>query len=223
MTTPFRGFGYWPLHGAVGAFGETALSVPAAGPSHLESLPTTDNGLDAVRATLRKMAAIIRKYSSDVTTLNAARTILVNCGIQDQRTSRKLAISCLQAWVRDNIVYVYDPADAELLQTPPQTLSIGTGDCDDKVMLLLAMLRSINFEVELLAVGGCGAGWAEVCSADPTVPPPYSHVLGAVRCGALTGRGPEWLDGWLTLETIVAGAAPGYKPPGMQVVMAWRV
>jgi transglutaminase-like putative cysteine protease len=191
--------------------------------SQLESLPVTDNGLDAVRATLRKMAAIIRKYSSDVTTLNTARQILTANGITDIRPQKKQAIAALQGWVRDHIVYVYDPRNTELLQTPPQTLSIGTGDCDDKTMLLLAMLESVGFTTELLAVGGTGAGWQSDCGGSTGAPPPYSHVLGAVRYGALTGRYPKFLDGWVTLETIVPGARPGYMPPGVKVVMPYEI
>ncbi len=193
--------------------------------SQMESLPVTDGGLDAIRATLKKMAAIIRKYASDATTLNAARSICVSAGITDQRQARKRCIQLLQNWVRDSIAYFYDPRDTELLQTPPQTLNIGTGDCDDKTILLLAMLQSIGYDTELLAVGGVGSGWdpAGYNPVDPTQPPAFSHVLGAVRCGPLNGRLPPFLDGWLTLETIVAGAQPGYKPAGVRVIMPWRI
>lgn len=200
------------------SLGRLTLSGAGDTPAQVESLPITDGGVDAVRATLRKMSAIIRKYSSDVTTLNAARHILVMAGLADQRPQKKLAITALQNWVRDHIVYVYDPREVELLQTPPQTLSIGTGDCDDKTILLLAMLESINFETELLAVGGVGSAWGN----EPGEPPNFSHVLGAVRFGPVTGRLPPFLDGWLTLETIVPGAPPGYRPPGIRVIMPWR-
>lgn len=189
--------------------------------SQIEDLPATDNGLDAVRATLRKMAAIIRKYSADATTLNMARALCVDAGVTDQRQARKTCITVLQNFVRDQIAYFYDPRTTELLQTPPQTLAIGTGDCDDKTILLLAMLESIGYETELLAVGGIGKGWdpSPGNPVDPAQPPPFSHVLGAVRYGPLTGRLPPFLDGWLTLETIVHGAQPGYKPPGVRVIM----
>lgn len=202
------------LH-SLGRFGLTAQT---------ESLPETDGGLDAVRATLAKMAAIVRKYSSDATTLTAARNIAVAAGVKDTRTQRKQAINALQGWVRDTIAYFHDPRQAELLQTPPYTLSVGTGDCDDKTILLAAMLESIGFETELLAVGGTGQGWDPSCDGpDPYTPPSFSHVLGAVRYGPMTGKLPAFLDGWLTLETIIAGAPPGYKPPGIRVYMPWRI
>lgn len=189
-----------------------------------DTLPMTDGGLDAVRKTLKLMAAIVRKYRSDTTTLNAATTLLTSAGITDMRTQKRQAITILQAWVRDNIAYFYDPRDVELVRTPPETLKRGVGDCDDKTVLLLAMLESVGFTTELLGVGGVGKGWDPGCAPQsPGVPPAYSHVLGAVQFGAPTGKGPPFLDGWLTLETIVAGKGPGWKPPGIRVVMPWRI
>lgn len=204
------------LH-SLGRFGATT--------SQVDSLPVTDNGLDAVRATLKKMGAIIRKYSADATTVNFARNVCVSSGVRDQRQARRQCICALQNWVRDHIAYFYDPRNTELLQTPPQTLNIGTGDCDDKTILLLAALESIGYETELLAVGGVGRGWDPNPGnpVDPLQPPPFSHVLGAVRFGPVTGRLPPFLDGWLTLETIVTGAQPGYKPPGVRVIMPLNI
>lgn len=189
-----------------------------------DTLPLTDNGLDAVRKTLKLMSAIIRKYRSDVTTLNTATQIALNAGVTDMRTQKRLAINALQAWVRDNIAYFYDPRETELIRTPPETLKRGVGDCDDKTVLLLSMLEALGLETELLAVGGIGRGWdPDGCAMQaPGMPPPYSHVLGAVRYGAQNGRAPPFLDGWLTLETIVSGATPGWKPPGIRVIMPWR-
>jgi transglutaminase-like putative cysteine protease len=112
----------------------------------------------------------------------------------------------------------------EYIRTPPETLKQGVGDCDDKTVLVLALLEGVGFETELLAVGGEGKGWDPSCySGIPGVPPAYSHVLGAVRFGPQTGNLPPFLDGWLTLETIVAGKGPGWKPPGVRVIMPWRI
>lgn len=190
----------------------------------VDSLPMTDGGLDAVRKTLKLMAAIVRKYGSDVTTVNTSTDILKGAGIRDLRLQRRQAIGILQAWVRDRIAYFYDPVDTELVRTPPETLKRGVGDCDDKTVLLLAMLRAVGFETELLGVGGEGRGWDPSCA--PPIPgglPAYSHVLGAVKYGKPTGRRPGFLDGWLILETIVPAAGPGWRPPGIRVIMPWRI
>lgn len=191
--------------------------------SQTESLPLTDGGLDAVRATLRQMVAIVRRYRKDATTIEWARCVLIEAGIEDVREQRWETICCLQAWVRDNIVYVPDPRDDELLQTPPKTLSMCTGDCDDKSILVAAGLETCGFATEFLGVGGIGDGWGNSPEDIVNDTPPYSHVLAAVQHGRRTGRRPSFLDGWVTLETIVPGASPGYFPPGVCVIMPARV
>lgn len=191
--------------------------------SRLEPLPGGNNGLDAVRATLRKMVAIVRKYSSDMTTIATATGIIRQAGITDTRPQRYQVIKAIQNWVRDNIGYVHDPAGIEMLQTPPATLARGYGDCDDKTILICALLKALGFETELLGVGGVGAGWDTGCEVDENGNPEYSHVLAAVRYGATTGKKPPFLDGWLTLETIVPGAAPGWFPRGVRVIMPARI
>lgn len=204
---------------SLGAFGDAESAV-----SLTDTLPVTDGGLDAVRKTLRMMAAIIRKYTSDATTGNAAREILISGGIRDIRAQRRQAIHLIHQWVRDNIVYVYDPLGVEQLQTPPQTLKIRTGDCDDKVILELTLLASVGFDTELLGVGGEGHGWDPACGPQyPGGLPAYSHVIGGVKFGRPTGRLPPFLDGWLTLDPIVRGSLPGWKPPGIRVIMPWHI
>lgn len=210
----------------LGYLGSTPTTTVTSGGTTAitDSLPITGGGLDAVRATLKKMAAIVRKYRSDQTTAETARRIMMAGGITDLRNQRRQVITVLQNWVRDHIVYVYDPREVEWIQTPPKTLSLGTGDCDDKIILLLSFLESVGFTTELLAVGGEGAGWDPGCAgAFPGQPPAYSHVLGAVRYGPVTGKLPPFLDGWLWLETIVKGANPGYKPPGIRVIMPYHI
>lgn len=211
--------------GYLGASTPVTTATTSGGATAItDTLPVTGGGLDAVRKTLKMMAAIIRKYRGDQTTAETARHILIAGGITDIRNQKRQAITLLQNWVRDNIVYVYDPREVEWIQTPPKTLSLGTGDCDDKITLLLAMLESVGFTTELLAVGGEGQGWDPSCAgAYPGQPPAYSHVLGAVSYGAPTGKLPWFLDGWLWLETIVKGANPGYKPPGIRVIMPYRI
>lgn len=187
----------------------------AAVPFFLGSLPTTGNGTDAVKRTLSDMAAIVRKYRSDATTGNVARQILTANGIRDARSQRAAVVALLQHFARDRITYVPDPVDVEQLQTPPRTLTIGTGDCDDKAILLATLLQSVGFrQVRFIAVGGSGEEWgSEDDPASEGGPPPYSHVLVQIRNGS----------GWLCLETIVPGAEPGWCPKGVQVLMPWHI
>lgn len=211
----------YPTMGYLGSTAPTATVTSGGVTAITDTLPVTGGGLDAVRATLKKMAAIIRKYRGDQTTAETARQILMAGGITDIRTQRRQAVTLLQNWVRDRIAYVYDPREVEWIQTPPKTLSLRTGDCDDKIILLLAMLESVGFSTILLAVGGEGAGWDPTCAgAYPGQPPAYSHVLGGVFFGPPIARGER---SWLWLETIVKGANPGYKPPGIRVIMPYHI
>ena len=61
--------------------------------------------------------------------------------------------SRLFEYVRDQIRYVRDIADVETLHDPATILRQGAGDCDDKCILLAALLLSIGFEhIEFVAV-----------------------------------------------------------------------
>lgn len=155
-------------------------------PHVLADLP---DGVDAIRATLKYMVKFARKYDHDMSVVDAARRILKEQRIGERDWSGEIA--ALQRWVRDGVRYVRDPKGAEMVQTPPRTLTILTGDCDDKATLLAALLGSIGFATRFLAIGFDGGA--------------YSHVLPEVRLGTR----------WIPLETIVPGAAPGWLPPNI--------
>lgn len=131
------------------------------------------------------MVQIVRKYRSDVTTIEAARRITE--GVPER--SLRGNVEALQKWVRDHIRYVMDPRDLEMVQTPPQTLKIRTGDCDDKSVLLATMLETMGYPT-----GFCALGFRNE---------PFSHVIALVRSGKR----------WCPLETIVPGVGPGWSPP----------
>lgn len=181
-------------------------------PAILDTLPETDGGLDAVRKTLRLMVAITRKYRTDAACVNVARQILVARGIRDVRHEKPLSIRHLHCWVRDTIIYCPDPQDVELLQTPPQTLTIGTGDCDDKAMLVATLLATCGFATRFKAVGGVGSEWSGN-EADEGEDPGYSHVFAEVRLGTR----------WLGLDTIVSTSTPGWEPPNIGCLMVAHV
>lgn len=58
----------------------------------------------------------------------------------------------LHAFVRDDIRYVQDTSGIELLHEPATLLAIGAGDCDDKAILLSALLESIGHRTRFIAV-----------------------------------------------------------------------
>ncbi len=95
----------------------------------------------------------------------------------------------LHRFVRDNIRYVKDVHGVETLQTPERTLINGQGDCDDKSILLSAMLESIGTPTRFVAMS-----FAPFKN--------YSHVMIEARLGTR----------WIPLETTEPVAA-GWRPP----------
>lgn len=59
----------------------------------------------------------------------------------------------IHAFVRDHIRYVQDTTDVETVATPEKTLEYGAGDCDDKSVLLCALLESIGHKTRFIAIG----------------------------------------------------------------------
>jgi transglutaminase-like putative cysteine protease len=69
----------------------------------------------------------------------------------DQKDFRGEACACL-AFVRDRIRYVRDIRDVETVHFPTTLLDAGAGDCDDKSILLAALLNSIGHRVRFIAI-----------------------------------------------------------------------
>ena len=98
----------------------------------------------------------------------------------------------IQRWVRDNIRYTKDIYGVETLHTAEKTLELGYGDCDDKSILVSAMLESIGHPTRLKAVG----------FTHNTL----SHVYPVVR---IKGK-------WIPVETTENGWELGREPPGIK-------
>ncbi len=121
-----------------------------------------------------QMSRLTRQYSTDPMIYGTARHIVAS--VPEKAWRRE--VDALFYFVRDTIRYTLDPHECEGLQTPVDTLLFKAGDCDDKAMLLGALLISIGYPVEFVAV--------QVDNA-----PHYSHVF------------PRTLvnNAWVNLET----------------------
>ena len=64
-----------------------------------------------------------------------------------------MEISALLRWVQRNIRYTMDIRGVETIQTPPNTLRLKAGDCDDMSMLLASLLESVNHPTRFVAIG----------------------------------------------------------------------
>lgn len=95
----------------------------------------------------------------------------------------------LHEYVRDRIRYVKDPDDRELVQSPTATLAIGQGDCDDKSVLLAALLKSIGHPARFKAIAVDG---------DPR----FCHVYVETKLG----------NSWVACETTEPWPLGAYAP-----------
>lgn len=107
-----------------------------------EHLPS---GIAGTRRTLDVMAAAVRGelgpdfvgYRSESIRQFANQ---VCSGVQRHEGE----LGTLFFFVRDRVQYRLDPVQVERVQDPAQTLQLGSGDCDDKCVLLAALLASIG-------------------------------------------------------------------------------
>lgn len=96
----------------------------------------------------------------------------------------------LHQFVRDDIRYVRDPVGVELVSTPARTLDTRAGDCDDKSVLLAALLESLGHPTRFKAIALKGG--------------PFSHVYVETKIG----------EAWVPLETII-NRPMGWYPNGV--------
>lgn len=159
--------------------------TPARPIARLGSIP---DGRAGTVATLKQMRQLtrdaIRAPNQQVRTL-AQRLV-------EFLPSRSYAreVHRLHQFVRDEIRYVRDPVGVELVSTPTRTLETRQGDCDDKSVLLAALLESIGHPARFKAVALHGG--------------PLSHVYVETKIG----------ESWVPLETII-DRPMGWFPMGI--------
>lgn len=158
----------------------------------LSGLP---DGVAGTRATLKRMAALVKQYKKDpglnLLALDLTRGLASYDSLGEIRR--------LQRFVRDQIRYVMDVEGVETLRTPPVTLEYAAGDCDDKSVLLCTLAATIGYSTQFIAVGFDGEN--------------YSHVLGAVKLGTRV----------IPCETIMPGVDIGWFPPRADPVLPWNI
>jgi transglutaminase-like putative cysteine protease len=144
-------------------------------------------GLEGVRATLRHMVSIARKFlkpsASDASAIDSLLLVRITAqrAVQHCREKDYVGeVSALHRFVRDEIRYVRDLLDAETIQYPDKTLQIGSGDCDDKSLLLCTLAHCIGYP-------------SRFCAIAVDDEPEYSHVSAQILVDGV---------GWVNAETI---------------------
>lgn len=156
---------------------------------HLET-PTTSalafipSGRAGIVETLRAMAMLVKEGKKNIRVRERAQALTVACAQKDYACE----VRALHAFVRDAVRYIQDVNGVETIAAPEKTLETMSGDCDDKSILLAALLESIGHPCRFVAVG-----------YEPGI---YEHVYVETKIG------PRWIP----LETTEPVAA-GWEPP----------
>jgi transglutaminase-like putative cysteine protease len=108
-----------------------------------------------------------------------------------------------QAWfqyVRDGIYFFHDPVNTEWLQSARYTLTCGSGDCDDRAILLAAGLSSFGVPTQFKLV-----------AVDASRPQSFSHVYVSAFLG----------NRWVAMDPTYRQNTLGTEPP--QRFRTWMV
>lgn len=149
----------------------------------LQAIP---DGKAGTVATLKIMRQITKAGKTSLPVRNLALSLIGELSQKDWFNEVKL----LHRFVRDQIRYVKDIRGVETVQTPDVTLSLKAGDCDDKSVLLAAMLEAIGHPTRFVAIG--------------FRPDDFVHVYVETRIGT----------SWIPLETTEP-VEVGWTPKGV--------
>jgi len=125
------------------------MAAPSKRPNVTATLGNIPEGAPGIAATLRIMREMVKEGQSCMVVRNQ---VIDLCRNVEQKNFWKEAEAC-HTFVRDEIRYMQDPLDFELVQVPRVTLQLSTGDCDDKATLICAMLECMGHPTRFVAVG----------------------------------------------------------------------
>lgn len=127
-------------------------------------------GVLGTNQTVDKMKKVILASLGDQLVRMTAERLITNVDPND----KEMEASVIYQFVRDRVHYVRDPRGLEYIQTPNYLLKAiekngkAFGDCDDKTVLGLALLKNIGYDVAIRV-----AGYRE--------PKVYTHVYGLIK------------------------------------------
>ena len=131
------------------------------------------SGKAGTLTTLKIMRGLARRYKTAMSIRTLAQLLTRHLPPKNYRRE----VDTIFRYVRDKVRYIRDVTGVETIQTPIQTLKLGSGDCDDKSLLIATLLESIGHPTRFVAVGFSPVG--------------FSHVFAQTRIG----------NDWVSLET----------------------
>lgn len=144
-------------------------------------------GTDQTVALMRQLTSGV--YGSRSPKIRAlAINILRSAGVPEK--SYQAEMVALHNWVRDNIRYTRDVYGQETLAPPEETaFNTKAGDCDDKSVLLAALLGAVGIPTRFKVLG--------------VTPEQYSHVYLQAQVGGQ----------WVSLDPIMRDKPAGWEAP----------
>lgn len=106
-------------------------------------------GVQGTRQTLQLMAKLVRDGRENPSI--RAQALQLVSGLKQKDYLGEAAK--IHAFVRDRVRYVRDPKGVETLHTAEQMLVQKQGDCDDKTVLVAALLETIGHPTRIVAIG----------------------------------------------------------------------
>lgn len=158
-------------------------------------------GLQGVSDTLKYMVQAVSAYKTNPKIRELSLSLTRNLPQKDYPGE----VRALFDYVKNRIRYVRDINGVETLQTPVKTLEYGQGDCDDKSMLLAAMLESLGHKTRFKAIGmrpgvlshvsvetQLGGQWINLETTEPVqlgwTPPYYVEEMTSDNLGSLFSK-----------------------------------
>lgn len=114
-------------------------------------------GMAGVHTTLRTMRQLVNAGKIDLALRQATLGLIFTLPPKNENSE----ITAIFNFVRDQIRYVRDIVGIETISTPIKVLQQRAGDCDDKTVLLAAMLETIGYPTRFVVAGYHTAGEVE--------------------------------------------------------------
>lgn len=152
---------------------------------------------DAPRArtlgTLGLMAGLVRESRRNPALITLAREVAL-WGAEARDTRGQAA--ALLSHVRENVKYILDPVDQEVIAPPLHVLASGAGDCDELSLTLAALCNCIGIRARFVAVSSSHRN------------PEWSHVYCELALG----------DRWIPADPTHPTAPLGWFPGGVRAL-----
>jgi hypothetical protein len=150
----------------------------------VKPLRSGDAGTDD---TVRAMESVVKAALTDLQVRDTAVRVVARAGVRPKNYVGE--VNAIFQFVRDRVRYVKDPVGVELVHSPTEVLKRMAGDCDDKAVVLSALLQAVGHKTRF-----------EVVAVRPGE---FHHVTVRVLLG---GK-------WVPLDPTIEQATPGWEHP----------